>query len=67
MSNHQIMEFRKRFKLSREDLASKLGVSAPTIWRWENNKCSPHKVLWEKLTKIIEGYLAQAKGQGKDR
>ena len=61
MSNQEILEFRKRFKLSREDVASKLGVSAPTIWRWENNKCSPHKVLYNKLTKIMKGYINQAR------
>lgn len=59
MSDHEIRAFRNRFKLSREDLASKLGVSAQTIWRWEKERTNPHKVLWEKLDKIMKGYISQ--------
>jgi DNA-binding XRE family transcriptional regulator len=63
MANNEIIKFRKRFKLSREDLASKLGVSAPTIWRWEKEISRPHKVLYDKLIKVMKRYITQKKGQ----
>ncbi len=56
MSNHEIIKFRKKHKLSREDLASKLGVSYMTIYRWEKGVSKPHKVLLEKLQRIMKGY-----------
>ena len=58
MGNGVIRKFRKKFNLSREDLASKLGVSWTTIYRWETNRVKPHKVLWDKLEKIMQGYEA---------
>ena len=56
-----IKQFRKKYNLSREDLASKVGVSTQTIWRWENTRAKPHKVLQAKLEKIMEGYTAAEK------
>ena len=51
-----IKEFRKKYGLSREDLASKVGVSYMTVYRWEKKKVRPHRVLLEKLERIIRGY-----------
>lgn len=56
MANHVIRAFRTKWNLSREDLASKLGVSVMTVYRWEEKKARPHKVLLEKLHKIMKGY-----------
>ena len=56
MANGKILGFRKKYNLSREDLASKLGVSWTTIYRWEKGLVKPHKVLREKLNKIMQGY-----------
>lgn len=58
MSDGRIKSFRRKWKLSREDLASKIGVSWVTIYRWEKGLTNPHKVLREKLEKVMQGYEA---------
>ena len=51
--------FRKKNNLSREDLASKVGVSYMTIYRWERKLIrKPNKVIKEKLERIMRGYNA---------
>ena len=62
MSNGEIIAFRKKYNLSREDLASKLGVGVATIWRWEKGITKPHKILCEKLQRIMKGYKSSQKG-----
>lgn len=57
-----IKAFRKKYNLSREDLASKVGVSYMTIWRWEKGLINkPHKVIKEKLERIMRGYETSSK------
>lgn len=52
-----IKTFREKYKLSREDLASKVGVSYMTIYRWEKGIIKrPNKVIKEKLERIMRGY-----------
>ena len=48
-----IKELRKKCKLSREDLASKLKVSAQTIYRWEETDAIPHQIFQEKMKRIF--------------
>lgn len=38
---NRLIEFRKRFNYSQEDLASKLNVSRQSISKWESGECSP--------------------------
>jgi DNA-binding XRE family transcriptional regulator len=53
----QIKDFRNKYKLSREDLASKIGVSYMTVYRWEKGVIkNPNKVIVEKLDRIMRGY-----------
>lgn len=52
-----IKGFRKKYKLSREDLASKVGISYITIYRWETNPPKkPNKVIKEKLERVMREY-----------
>jgi DNA-binding XRE family transcriptional regulator len=52
-----IKTFRKKYKLSREDLASKVGVSYMTIYRWEKGFIKkPNRVIKEKMERIMRGY-----------
>lgn len=53
-----IKSFRKKYNLSREDLASKIGVSYMTIYRWEKKGLikKPNKVIQEKLKRIMRGH-----------
>ena len=56
----KIEEFRKKYNLSREDLASKVGVSYMTIYRWEKGIGSKrNKVIQEKLERVMRGYNAR--------
>ncbi len=56
-----IKAFREKYNLSREDLASKVGVSYMTIYRWEVNPPKRfHKVIKEKLERIMRGYKESA-------
>ena len=55
--NMNIKNFRKRFNLSREDVASKVGVSHMTIWRWEKGLVKNiNKVIKEKLDQVMKEY-----------
>ncbi len=55
-----IQELRKRTKLSQEKLAGKLGVSFPTVNRWEKGKTQPdtlaHKAVEEFVRKLGVDY-----------
>ena len=56
-----IKAFRERYHLSREDLASKIGISWMTIYRWE--KCfpkRPNRVIQEKLAQVMAEYKKEA-------
>lgn len=49
-----IKAFRKKYNLSREDLASKIGVSYMTVYRWEKGLVKrPNQVIQEKLRRIM--------------
>ena len=50
-----IRKFREKHRLSLEDLASAVGVSFMTIYRWETGKTKHrHKVLDEKLQDVMK-------------
>lgn len=51
MSEHPLKAFRERLKLSPQQLADLLGVSRPTIVRWEKGTRKPDV---EKLKEIAE-------------
>lgn len=54
----EVGELMKKHKLSREDMASRLGVTMMTIYRWENGKTFPKSRLmireFEKLKQELE-------------
>jgi len=39
-----IKSFREKYGLSREDIASRVGVSHMTVYRWEKNKVNPRRI-----------------------
>lgn len=41
MVKRDVQDLISRYDLSREDLASRLGVSAMTVYRWEKGKTLP--------------------------
>lgn len=50
-----VRELRLRLKLTQEEFAAKLGVTFPTVNRWENRRAKPSRMA----TKLIEGLLRQ--------
>lgn len=48
-----VARIRKALKLSRSDLAKRLGVSRMTIWRWENG-ITPQPVMQRLLVELKE-------------
>jgi len=47
-----ILAFRERFNLTREELASMLGVSWMSIYRWEKGKVKPRLIALKGLERI---------------
>ena len=54
----EVQDLMKKHKLSREDMASRLGVTMMTIYRWENVRTFPKSRLmireFEKLKQELE-------------
>jgi transcriptional regulator with XRE-family HTH domain len=57
-----IRELRKRTGLSQEKFAAKLGVTFPTINRWENGRAKPSPLAMQR----IEDFLQNLGDNGKD-
>lgn len=57
-----IREMRERTGLTQEKFAAKLGVTFPTINRWENGRARPSPLAMEK----IEALLRSMGGRGND-
>jgi putative transcriptional regulator len=48
-----VLEIRLEMGLTQEQFAAKLGVSFPTVNRWENKKTKPSPLAIQKLQKIL--------------
>ena len=57
-----VRELRKRTGLSQEKFAAKLGVTFPTINRWENGRSKPSPLAMQR----IEDFLQNLGENGKD-
>ena len=49
----RIRENRLKMGLTQEQFAAKLGVSFPTVNRWENQKAKPSPLAYQKLQKLF--------------
>lgn len=62
----QIKQLRARLGLTQVELAERLGVSFPTVNRWENGKSVPSQLSWNRLREIsgdtAEGLKPAAEG-----
>jgi putative transcriptional regulator len=52
ISQH-IREMRERTGLTQEKFAAKLGVTFPTINRWENRRARPSPLAMEKIEALL--------------
>jgi putative transcriptional regulator len=48
-----VRELRERTGLTQEKFAAKLGVTFPTINRWENGRAKPSPLAWQKLEELL--------------
>jgi putative transcriptional regulator len=48
-----VLEIRLQMGLTQEQFAAKLGVSFPTVNRWENKKTKPSPLAIQKLQKLL--------------
>lgn len=57
-----VRELRQRLGLTQEEFAAKLGVTFPTINRWENRRSKPSKMAMQ----LIEGKVRELGDSGED-
>jgi len=50
-----IREVRGRFGLTQEKFAARLGVTLPTISRWENGRSKPSPLAIRNLRELVAG------------
>ncbi|MFH7024193.1 MAG: helix-turn-helix domain-containing protein [Heteroscytonema crispum UTEX LB 1556] len=49
-----VKELRQSLGLTQEKFAAKLGVTFPTINRWENNRAKPSPLAMDKIKTIVQ-------------
>ena len=59
--DQQVRKLRLEMGLTQEQFAVKLGVSFPTINRWENKKAKPSPLALQKLQKFIMAFKKKSK------
>jgi putative transcriptional regulator len=50
-----VRELRERTGLTQEKFAAKLGVTFPTINRWENGRAKPSPLAMQKIEELLRG------------
>jgi transcriptional regulator with XRE-family HTH domain len=48
-------ELRERMGLTQEKFAAKLGVTYPTINRWENGRAKPSPLAMKQIAEVLRG------------
>jgi transcriptional regulator with XRE-family HTH domain len=61
ITGDHIKEYRKQRGLTQQDLAEILGVSLPTVKRWENNKTTPRDTSLLSLMGLFAGSAASTR------
>ena len=54
---NSIRELRQHLGLTQEKFAAKLGVTFPTVNRWENNRGTPSPLAMEKIEGMLRSLL----------
>ena len=50
-----VQELRQRMGLTQEKFAAKLGVTYPTINRWENGRAKPSPLAMKRIEELLRG------------
>ncbi len=53
-SANLILELRQRLNLTQEQFAARLGVTFPTVNRWENRRAKPSRLALQSLRGLLE-------------
>ncbi|MFA6915377.1 MAG: helix-turn-helix transcriptional regulator [Parachlamydiales bacterium] len=61
----KVREIRLEMGLTQEQFAAKLGVSFPTVNRWENQKAKPSPLAYQKLQKLFLTFKKKNSNQSK--
>lgn len=59
----KIREIRLEMGLTQEQFAAKLGVSFPTVNRWENQKAKPSPLAIQNLQKLFSNFKKKSRKQ----
>lgn len=62
----QIKQLRARLGLTQVMLAERLGVSFPTVNRWENNKSIPSQLSWNRIREIAGEVDSEEAGRSRE-
>jgi putative transcriptional regulator len=54
---NSIRELRQHLGLTQEKFAAKLGVTFPTVNRWENSRGTPSPLAMEKIKEMLRSLL----------
>ena len=57
-----VREIRTLTGLTQEKFAARLGVTFPTINRWENNRAKPSPLALEKIENLLDSMGEKGKG-----
>jgi DNA-binding transcriptional regulator YiaG len=67
MTNYELRRLRKRKGVSAYTVARVIGVSAPTVYRWEGGHRKIHPAFARLLTLYFEGRLGGQSSRSKQR
>ena len=54
MTGTEIKAFRKRFNMTQQELADKLGVDRVTVARWETNSKRPSNLAKRQISRLLK-------------
>jgi len=54
MEANEIIEFRKKLKMTQQELADAIGVDRVTVARWETSKKKPSKLAKRQLARLAK-------------
>ncbi|MEZ4567589.1 MAG: helix-turn-helix transcriptional regulator [Desulfobacterales bacterium] len=59
-----VRELRRRTGLTQEKFAARLGVTFPTINRWENGRARPSPLAMQKIEELLRAMKERHKSSG---
>jgi transcriptional regulator with XRE-family HTH domain len=57
IESSELARMRKASGMTQSDLASRLGVSKTTVWKWENGAATPRRIMAARLAQLLSDEL----------